>query len=123
MVIMKKGVVLISVMIILLTMSVIGISLVAFFSAVSMSAQTIVDEAKAFYLAEAGIARAIGTLQDEDEKLTLDLASGIMGQSIPPVKLGEGTYEVFISKHNALITSIGKVHGIAKKMQLRYGAF
>ena len=125
---MRKGVVLLAVMIILFTMSIIGISLVAFFSAVNMSAQTIVDEAKAFYLAEAGVARAIKRLQGEEEpEPESDDAGAAQKDSaskmnVAPTKLGEGTYEVIVNTNHALITSIGKVHGISKKMQLRYGA-
>ena len=128
---MRKGVVLLAVMIILFTMSIIGISLVAFFSAVNMSAQTIVDEAKAFYLAEAGVARAIKRLQGEEEpEPESDVEAGLKSApaesasklNVAPTKLGEGAYEVTVNTNHALITSIGKVHGISKKMQLRYGA-
>jgi Tfp pilus assembly protein PilX len=123
---MRRGVVLLAVMIILLTMSVIGISLVAFFSAVNMSAQTVVDEAKAFYLAEAGVAQAISNLQgagEEEPQAESDSDTGADGMNIAPTQLGDGTYEVLVDANTCLITAEGKVHGITKKMQLRYGAF
>ena len=55
----NHGVILLSVLIILLTISLIGASLMSFFFSVDVTAQYSVESAKAFYLAEAGIAHAV----------------------------------------------------------------
>ncbi len=110
----NKGVVLLSVVIILLTIALIGASLVAFFSSVNLSAQTIADEAKAVYLAEAGIAHVIRILRGQaDQTETSE-------QTIGPVSLGEGTYTVKLDFNKSLITSTGEVSGIKKTIQLQY---
>lgn len=111
-----KGVTLITVVIILLTISLIGASLVAFFSSVNISVRNIADQAKALYLAEAGIAHAIHNLRTQLG------AGGIMGEAIGPVRLGEGTYQVSVEFSQSLITSIGKVHGVRRTIQFKYKA-
>ena len=55
----QSGVALITVVIVMLTMALIGASLAELSSAVNFSVDTIVDETKARYLAEAGIAHAL----------------------------------------------------------------
>ena len=112
----NRGVVLLSVIIILLTVAVIGASLVAFFSSVSMSAQGVADSAKALYLAEAGISRAVNTLRTEAG------AGGMFEEKIGPVSLGEGTYTVEFDILQSMITSTGEVRGTRKTVQLQYSA-
>lgn len=107
----RSGVILLNVVIILLTIALIGASLVAFFSLVNISARLTADEAKAFYLAEAGIADAVSLLQSR--------ATGIE-QSVGPVELGEGTYEVEIDIIQSLIISTGRVGPAKKILQLYY---
>jgi len=112
----NKGVVLLSVIIILLTVALIGASLVTFFSSVDLSARTVADEAKAIYLAEAGIAHAIYTLRTKAD--TTKRPHEVIG----PINLGEGTYSVKIDINQALITSTGDVRGAKKTVQLQYRA-
>jgi len=112
----RKGVVLLSVVIILLTIALIGASLVALFSSVNISARTIADEAKALYLAEAGVAHAISVLRSQAGE------GGNLEQKIGPVKFGEGTYTIRLDFTQSLITSSGTVHGITKTVQLQYAS-
>ncbi len=109
----KGGMVLLTVVIVLLTITLIGGSLVLLFSSLSISSITYADEIKALYLAEAGIAHGIKWLKQEADLKYLD---NIIG----PVKLGEGVYEVRIDFHESVITSIGKVNRVQKKLQLQY---
>lgn len=112
----KRGIVLLSVVVILLTVALIGTSLVAFFSSVSLSATTIVDEAKALYLAEAGIAHAIYMLHNQAG------IGGELAQDIGPVHLGEGTYVVNLDLVQSMITATGQVGGMEKTVQLQYSS-
>ncbi len=107
----NKAFILLNVVIILLTIALIGASLVAFLSLTSFSARTTADRAKAFYLAEAGIARAINVLRNK---------AGLDSDMIGPVSLGEGTYEVKIDFSQSLIVSTGRVGGSKKTLQLQY---
>ncbi len=112
----NKGVVLLSSVIILLTIAIIGASLVAFFSSVNISARLVADEAKALYLAEAGIAHAIHILRGQAG------AGGNIEETVGPVNLGEGTYTVKLDFTQSLITSTSSVHGAGKTVQLQYTA-
>lgn len=112
----NKGVVLLSVVIILLTIAIIGASLVAFLSSVNISARIVADEAKALYLAEAGIAHAVSILRSQAGK------AGPLDEAIDPVSLGEGTYTVEINFTQSLITSTGNVGGTTKTVQVQYSA-
>jgi len=112
----KKGVVLISVVIVFLTIALIGATLVAFFSSVDISSRTFAEETKALYLAEAGIAYAINLLHYQ--------SGSQEGLAKPkgPFQLGEGTYMVEINYLQSLVTSIGEVNSIKKTIQLQYNA-
>ena len=110
----NKGVVLLSVVIILLTIALIGASLVASFSSVNISARNITDQAKALYLAEAGIAHAVHNLRAEAG------VGGIVDETIGAVTLGEGTYQVLLDFAQSLITSTGEVRGVRRTLQFQY---
>ena len=112
----KKGVVLISVIIVFLTIALIGATLVAFFSSVDISARTFVEESKALYLAEAGIAYAINLLRYQTG------SHEELAKPKGPFQLGDGTYMVEINHFQSLITSVGEVNGIKKTIQLQYSA-
>ena len=113
----KKGVVLLSVVILLLTIALIGGSLVAFFSSVNITVRSIADEARALYLAEAGIAQAVYLLR------THAGAGGQLKTTIGPLSLAEGSYTVKLDFGQALITSTGVVRGIKKTVQVHYEPF
>ena len=112
----NKGVVLISVIIVFLTIALIGATLVAFFSSVNISSRNSVDEIKALYLAEAGIAYAIHLLRYQTG------SHEELAKPKGPFQLGDGTYVVEINHFQSLITSIGEVNGIKKTIQLQYSA-
>ena len=103
----------------MLTMALIGASLAELSSSVNFSVDTIMDETKARYLAEAGIAFALYQLR----------AGGTLENSVDaegdPVKypLGEGFYTVIFEPEESLITSSGVVNGIKKTLQLQYNVF
>jgi len=110
----NKGVVLLSVVIILLTITLIGGSLAAFLSSVNISTGNIADQTKALYLAEAGIAHAIHNLRTEAGE------GGILDKTIGPITLGEGTYQVSVDFAQSLITSTGEVRGTRRTLQFQY---
>ena len=112
----NHGIVLLNVIIILLVIAFIGTSLAIFFSSVNISARTIADEAKALYLAEAGIAHTLYILR------TRAGAGGQLDATIGPISLGEGTYTVKLDFSLSLITSTGNVHDIIKTVQLQYSS-
>ena len=109
----RKGIILLSVIIILLSIAVIGASLVVMLSAVNFYTQTIANQTKAFYLAEAGIARTISMLRAQ---------AGDKQEDIGPISLGEGNYTIKIDLIHSLITSTGNVGGSTKTVQLQYRA-
>jgi len=112
----KKSFVLISVVIVFLTIALIGATLVAFFSSVNLSSRNVVDEAKALYLAEAGISYAVNLLRYQTGSHE-DLA-----KPKGPFYLGDGTYSVEINHLQSLITSTGEVNSVKKVIQLQYSA-
>ena len=114
----QKGVALITVVIIMLTIALLGASLVELVTTVNLSSQSVVEQAKARYLAEAGIAAAIHQLRGKAGQ-TETTVDGKIG----PVTLGDGTYTVIFNVAESLITSIGMVNGISKKIQLQYNVF
>lgn len=87
-----------------------------FLFSVNLFARSVADGAKAFYLAEAGIANAVYTLRGRASTLVSS------EQTIGPVNLGEGTYTVKIDIINSLITSTGRVGGVEKTLQLQFSA-
>ena len=113
----KKGVILISVVIIFLTIALIGASLVAFFASVNITSRNFAEGAKALYLAEAGIAYAINILRYQTG------SHEELAKPKGPFQLGEGTYSVEINHLQSLITSTGEVGGIKKVIQLQYNVF
>ena len=113
----SRGIILLNVIIVLLMIAFIGASLVAFLSMVSFSANLIIDEMKAFYLAEAGIAQAVNMLRSQAGLLMKK------GQIIGPIVLGDGSYEIAINMDQSLIVSTGCVGGAKKKLQLQYNTF
>lgn len=112
----KKGVILITTIIILLFLSVLGMSLLAFlFSSYSYS-QTQLDRLKAMYLAESGIARAIWELRYD-----IDLDANGVG-NITNVKLGDGEFWVRHNFQTATITATGEVNKSKRILQIKYSA-
>lgn len=112
----ERGIALIAVVIIMLTIALIGASLIELVASVNLSAQNVLDETKARYLAEAGIAQAIHVLRFSAE-------GGAMDKKIGPIRLGEGSFTVTFDFSQSLITSTGTVNGVTKKLQLQYNVY
>ncbi len=110
----KKGVILFSIVIILMVIGLIGATLAASYLAVDLSSQLISNQAKSFYLAEAGISYAVNLLRNK-----AGLSQGDI-ESIGPITLGEGTFSVEIDYNQSLITATGEAGGIKKQLQLKY---
>src|SRR3989338_7610174 len=116
----NKGIALISVIVIMLTMALIGASLAELSSAVSYSVDNILDETKARYLAEAGIAYALHQLRSG-----ADLSESIDKSTSDPVyyPLGDGGFNVVFDPNESLITCTGIVNETRKTLQLQYNEF
>ena len=113
----KRGAILFGVLVVVLTVSLIGASLVALISSLALTNQYEVSRAKALYLAEAGISQAVYMLKNQ----------AIIVESeqyfVPPTKLGDGTYEVKLDYRQSLMSSTGRVGGISRTIQLKYNSF
>ena len=112
----ERGIILLNVVIILLTMALIGASLMTFYFSVDIFARAVANGTKAFYLAEAGIASAVNYLSSKASELHTPT------YTIGPIELGEGEYEVEIDFDHSLITSTGTVSGMDKTLQLQFNA-
>ncbi len=76
-----------------------------------------IDRLKAFYLAEAGIAKSINELKKDTD----DDRNGV--GNIKPSKLGDG---VFFASHNfqtSTITAVGEVNHVKRTIQIKYTVF
>ncbi len=115
----ERGVSLITVIIIMLTMALIGASLAELASSVNYSVQNILDETKARYLAEAGIAHALHELRGGG-----DLSTTVDENENPIYfPLGEGGYTVVYNPNESSITCTGIVNETKKTLQLQYNVF
>ncbi len=114
----ERGIALITVVVVMLTMALIGASLAELSSSVNFSVDTILDETKARYLAEAGIAHALYQLRLGVRLDTVD------AQGDPVLHpLGEGAYSVTFDPSESLITCTGVVNEVKKTLQLQYNVF
>ena len=116
----QKGVALITVVIVMLTMALIGAALAELSSTVSDSVESIMDQTKARYLAEAGIAYALHELRSGS-----DLSDTVDKTTEEPAffPLGDGGYSVSFDSAESLITSTGVVNQTKKTLQLQYNVF
>ncbi len=112
-----RGLALITVVIMMITLSLIGATLIEFASYVNLSSTTVMDQTKALYLAEAGISYAINSLRARAG------AENLKDEKIGPIPLGEGEFTVEFAFSESLIISVGEVHGISKKLELQYNVF
>ena len=114
----QRGIALITVVVVMLTMALIGASLAELSASVNFSVDTILDETKARYLAEAGIAHALHQLRSGGGLDTVD------GEGNPLLfPLGEGAYSVMFDPSESLITCSGIVNEVKKTLQLQYNVF
>ncbi len=112
-----RGAILFGVLIVVLTVSLIGASLVALLSSLALTNQYEVNRAQALYLAEAGISQAVYLLKNQ--------AIIVRGDEffVTPTKLADGTYEVKVDFNQSLMSSTGRVGGISRTIQLKYNSF
>jgi len=112
----RKGAVLITVIIILVFLTTLGMSLVAFLFSRAVYSQVQLDRLKALYLAEAGLSKAIWELR-------YDVDPDGDGQgNIPRTKLSDGR---FWTRHNfqtSTLTSTGEVNKVRRIVQIKYSA-
>lgn len=125
----KRGAILLIVLIIVLTISLLGATLMALFFNVLTLSQVELDRARALYLAEAGIAKAIGILKSQagSQIESMALPNPSSGQRsdrmIAVTKLEEGSFEVYNDFSQSTIISIGTSNGVKRTIQMRYNAF
>ena len=113
----RRGAILFAVLIVVLTVSLIGASLVALISSLALTNQFEVARAKALYLAEAGISQAVYQLKNQAIIVTSEEFF------VPPTQFGDGTYEVRLDFRQSLMSSTGRVGGISRTVQLKYNSF
>ncbi len=113
----QRGIALIAVVIMMISLSLIGATLIEFASSVSLSSQTVMDEVKALYLAEAGISYAIHSLR------TRAGSDKLKDEKLGPIPLGEGNFVVEFAFSESLIIATGTVNGVSKRLELQYNVF
>ena len=113
----KRGTVLLGTVLILITISLIGATLIILFSSVAMVAEVKTQSTQAFYLSEACIAKAIHELKESAGSSPLE------PEQTQEIKLGAGTCEIHNDTAASVITSIGKVQGVRRVIQVKYRPF
>jgi Tfp pilus assembly protein PilX len=113
----SRGAILFGVLIIVLTISLIGASMIGLLSSLAVSNQHETDRTKALYLAEAGISHAIYMLKTQ--------AVIVTGQEyfIPSTPFGDGAYDVKLDYNQSLIIATGRAGGTKRTIQLKYNSF
>lgn len=121
----KRGAILLIVLIVVLTISLLGMTLVALYYNVLTTGQLELYRAQALFLAEAGIAQAISSLKKEAESppVAAIIINESLKQIVPRTNLGAGYYEVFGNILDQVLVSTGSSHGVARTIQLKYSAF
>ncbi len=111
------GAILLGALIMLFTISLLGATLAALFTSVSLVAEIELSRTQSLYLAEAGVARAIYEVR----------LAGLSGkdalQEIPATALGTGEYEATHDPSSGLITATGNANGIRRTIQVKYHLF
>lgn len=113
----QRGIALITVVIMMISLALIGATLIEFAASVNLSSQTVMDEVKALYLAEAGISYGIHSLRNRAG------SDKLKDEKLGPVPLGEGSFTVEFSFSESLMIATGTVHGVSKRLELQYNVF
>jgi Tfp pilus assembly protein PilX len=128
----KRGAILLVVLIMVLTISLLGATLMALFFNVLSLSQIELDRARALYLAEAGVAMAVSRLKGggvttpaatQSEAQPDSTADERPDRIIPPTRLGDGYFEVYNNYSDSTIISIGTSNSVKRTIQMRYNAF
>lgn len=113
----RQGAILLTVIVVLIFLAVMGMSLLGLlFSRTTLSILAS-DRLKAFYLAEAGIAKSINEL-----KTDIDTDGNGLG-NISPAKLGEGEFWARHDFQTSTITATGEVNKAKRTIQIKYTVF
>ena len=97
-------------------LSVIGMSLITFSLSRSTYSQMQLDRLKAFYLAEAGIAKAIWELRHDTD------IDGNGTGNISKTALADGFFQTRHNFQNSTLTATGEFNEIERVIQLQYSA-
>ncbi len=115
----NRGAILLMVLIVMLTVSLLGATLIALFHNVMSMNQIELYRTQALYLAEAGIAKVVQMLRSQAGSVPQNTTGRILG----PVSLGDGSFEVYGDFVEATLVSVGTSHGVSRSIQLKYNAF
>lgn len=127
----RSGAILLIVLIVVLTISLLGTTLVALFYNVLSAGQIEMYRTQALYLAEAGLADAISMLRQQAGKSTRQLPpapqklvlGGQMVRLIARTSFGGGYYEVDADLLDNTLVSSGTNHGVTRTIQVKYRPF
>jgi type II secretory pathway component PulK len=121
----QRGAILLLVLIVVLTISLLGATLIALFFSVLSSSHVELDRTKALYLAEAGIAKAVSMLRGQTGAAAAPSTgnSSSLRQIVPPTRLGDGYFQVYADFSQSAVISTGVSHGVKRVIQMKYEAF
>jgi len=111
-----RGMVLLTTVIILLFLSVLGMSLIAYLVSHGSEITLEVDRLKSLYLAEAGISQSLFEL-----KRDIDVDNNGLG-NVLRAPLGGGTYKAVHNFQNSTITGIGEYNAVKRTVQIKYSS-
>ncbi|MDD2703079.1 MAG: hypothetical protein PHC33_03630 [Candidatus Omnitrophica bacterium] len=125
----KRGAVLLIVLVVLLTISLLGVTMMALFYNVLTSSRTELDRVRALYLAEAGIAQTVSAMRGqagsspaasgEEPADSADDAERL----IPRTSLGGGYFEVYNDPSQSVIVSTGSSNNVKRTLQVKYDVY
>jgi Tfp pilus assembly protein PilX len=113
----NKGTILLTVIIVLIFLAVLGMSLLGLLFSRTTLATLAIDRLKAFYLAEAGIAKSINELRTD-----IDSDGNGIG-NVLATKLGEGRFWATHNFQTSTITAVGEVNKVKRTLQIKYTVF
>ena len=113
----KKGTILLTVIMVLIFLAVMGMSLLGLLFSQTTLGMLAIDRLKAFYLAEAGIAKSIHEL-----KTDIDSDGNGLGNLLP-TKLGKGKFWATHNFPTSTITAVGEVNKVKRTIQIKYVLF
>lgn len=133
----NRGAILLIVLIVVLTISLLGATLITLFFNVLTSSQIELDRMRALYLAEAGIAQATNSLKGaaaaeeagggEGEEGFSTRPSGSLEEGLEEsagrMALGGGFFEVETDMSHSTITSVGISNEVRRTIQVKFNAF
>ncbi len=121
---MQKGAVLLIVLIVILAISLLGMTLVALFFNVLTASRIELYRTQALFLAEAGIAKGVSMLKSQaGTGVVISPGQATLQLIVPRTELGEGSFEVYSDLPQATLVSYGTSHGVTRVIQVKYSAF